>query len=1343
MLFTNRIIHGYKIISRLNEGGMGTVYLAEHELLHTKAVIKIMLDKWQDNEQLKERFIREARILSQLNHPNVVRLINFDIHPELGYVIIMEYVEGIALSKLLQEQGRNGLNFDRVRMIFNGLLDAFDYAHSKGIVHRDIKPDNIMITSDNIPVVLDFGIAKIAESDLTNISQVLGTPSYMSPEQVTGAKTIDQRSDIYSLGIILYMMLQGNIPYEQCNSHFALMNAIVNEPIPLIKDKRPYLASNIDTILQKATEKKPENRYSSCKEMKIEFEQTEFVFTGLGNWEDKETVTNKETCIDKSDYDEIRPFSCGRAAVKKKDMFRGWGFIDEQGDEIIPCQFERVEDFNIDGQASVLLSITGDCSYSIDVFGKITEVYSIFQSKYISIEDVDVEMFMSEDFKIKGPRINIHRKKSIQQEKIYSILERNQKADLDVNLNEIQFFSFCHNCGNEIEPYVPKMFIDRNLFNYHCPNCGKQDCLGYSDTTVNFCSVCGNNISSYANNNCPNCGAPKGLHSTSFFSVFSQDELLLLSEEFMEKTINQNNNVSSDLNDRGKNLPQILPPAYFKQVANILHQKQPNIHEYAYKHKIKIAWATPFYNGYSVFSQLGYTPSIIDLNLNRIEENTDYFCASDFRMGFVLMNHNDTSIVGYHLESIYIPEVGYQPISFIKYRKGHALNFKLEISNHNKEQLETIFSKNDHFEIIIGFIHYSKLYVVGLENVAEEKNVATSFYEKTILAVIDNANTERTRIVTKTLDYDEIRPFSCGRAAVRKGYKWGFIDANGNIIVPVEFISIDYLENIGCLLCYDGHETFAFYQIYDTIGNILATITDPDFGYIFHNTKRIIYDNSYLEIFPFHSNSKHYGFVLLENLSIVDDHFTFPIFEFNFKKLSNFYYRKIINCFEIIAINNDSFFSFKINNVNNEFYISIDETFDMASDLPYICCVFCDTSICHYGQWHCNKNFCYWHLQGFKEECERYYSFGGSRLTPEESKNPKNVKQHYGLILFDWITKMWNEDSETHGITFNSFYSKIPKYQNVVYNLAFSEVRASNGPGSWFFYNNEIFSTFYNGERNIEIINCSESFFRDKFYFKKSDLLGTESFCKSNYGIDNESGLEVFIKILTESEYAELLNNEWQILSKIEIHPNIVDYNNLYYTENNVYAVQKFYSEGSLRNYLKKNTLTTNDIFCIIEGLLMAVKHLYQQGIIHRDIKPSNIYIEIEDDILIPKISSFELSYFENQGTNQNGLTMAYASPEQLMTEKLSRTTDIWNIGAIGYELLTGKQFSISYINEMYDSNNKDILKKAIISRIENISHDFVGQNYPIQIIEIIKKSVIYDKNSRPTADELLEILYS
>ncbi len=261
-----KLILNYKIISLLGEGGMGSVYLAEHTQVNRKAAIKILLPQHLKNTEIKNRFKNEASLLAELNHPNIVNLYDF-AEDESGLYLIMEFVEGTPLDEyILNVSG--AIPSERSIPIMTKVLSAFSYAHSKGIIHRDIKPSNIIIGKNDEIKVLDFGIAKILDSankNLTKTGSQMGTVFYMSPEQVEG-KVLDIKSDIYSLGVTFYQILTGLNPYQNLNSEFEIYSKIVNEPLPNPKKVYPGIPDYLCSIIEKAIQKSPADRFLNCSE---------------------------------------------------------------------------------------------------------------------------------------------------------------------------------------------------------------------------------------------------------------------------------------------------------------------------------------------------------------------------------------------------------------------------------------------------------------------------------------------------------------------------------------------------------------------------------------------------------------------------------------------------------------------------------------------------------------------------------------------------------------------------------------------------------------------------------------------------------------------------------------------------------------------------------------------------------------------------------------------------------------------------------------------------------------------------------------------------------------------
>jgi len=256
----------YEIKSLLGEGGMGNVYLAEHTQLGRKVAIKSLHQQLVKNEGLRARFKNEASTMAHLQHPKIVALYDY-VEESDGLYLIMEYVEGLPLDEYIKDKS-GPIPAETAVPMMTQILDAFSYAHSKGIIHRDIKPSNILITQNGDIKILDFGIAKMmseAGNKLTKTGTQMGTVFYMSPEQVQG-KEIDIRSDIYSLGVTFYQMLTGISPYDGMTTEFEVYSKIVSEPLPKASILYPGVPDYLDFVISKATTKNKDERFQNCEE---------------------------------------------------------------------------------------------------------------------------------------------------------------------------------------------------------------------------------------------------------------------------------------------------------------------------------------------------------------------------------------------------------------------------------------------------------------------------------------------------------------------------------------------------------------------------------------------------------------------------------------------------------------------------------------------------------------------------------------------------------------------------------------------------------------------------------------------------------------------------------------------------------------------------------------------------------------------------------------------------------------------------------------------------------------------------------------------------------------------
>jgi uncharacterized protein (TIGR02145 family) len=249
----------YKLLRLIGEGGMASVYEAEHETLGSKAAIKVLNPLLSSNKQIRERFKNEARLMASLEHPNITRVLDYE-ESDSHLAIAMELLPGEDLSARIRRQGK--LSEDEIVRIFEQVLQGFEYAHSKGVVHRDIKPSNIFLLPNGQVKILDFGIAKLFDNggEMTQTGTQMGTPVYMSPEQVNAEKNIDHRSDIYSLGVTLFYALSGKAPYDSTtSSQFAIFKKIVEEPLPALEGPSWLVA-----MVHKACQKDRNHRYASC-----------------------------------------------------------------------------------------------------------------------------------------------------------------------------------------------------------------------------------------------------------------------------------------------------------------------------------------------------------------------------------------------------------------------------------------------------------------------------------------------------------------------------------------------------------------------------------------------------------------------------------------------------------------------------------------------------------------------------------------------------------------------------------------------------------------------------------------------------------------------------------------------------------------------------------------------------------------------------------------------------------------------------------------------------------------------------------------------------------------------
>ena len=254
----------YELQDVAGSGGMSSVYRAHDTVLERTVAIKILHDHYSDDPEYVERFRREARALAQLNHPNIVTVIDRGEF-EGRQFIVFEHVEGENLKKLIDREGQ--LPVDQALALVHQVARGLAFAHEHGVVHRDVKPHNVLIDADGVAKVTDFGIARSLEpaDGLTETGTLLGTSEYVAPEQASGRR-VDERSDQYSLAVVLYELLTGTPPYTGDNFMAVAMKHI-QEPVPSVRETRPDVSPRLDAIVSRAMAKRPEDRFSSTESM--------------------------------------------------------------------------------------------------------------------------------------------------------------------------------------------------------------------------------------------------------------------------------------------------------------------------------------------------------------------------------------------------------------------------------------------------------------------------------------------------------------------------------------------------------------------------------------------------------------------------------------------------------------------------------------------------------------------------------------------------------------------------------------------------------------------------------------------------------------------------------------------------------------------------------------------------------------------------------------------------------------------------------------------------------------------------------------------------------------------
>ncbi len=267
-LYEGEQVGPFHIVGQLGQGGMATVYKAYHPELDRHVAIKVMHESFLEDQNFQERFRREARIVAALEHPHIVPIYGYDQYKRQPY-LVMKFIEGRTLKELLIKAPPT---LEEVLHIITAVGSALSYAHEKGVLHRDIKPSNIVIDGDNVPYLTDFGLARVLRAGESTMSQdmVLGTPHYISPEQAQGKKDIDGRTDIYSLGVVLYELVVGRVPFS-ADTPFAVIHDHIYTPLPLPTAVNPEIPVAVEAVLFKALAKRPADRHETANALVEDF----------------------------------------------------------------------------------------------------------------------------------------------------------------------------------------------------------------------------------------------------------------------------------------------------------------------------------------------------------------------------------------------------------------------------------------------------------------------------------------------------------------------------------------------------------------------------------------------------------------------------------------------------------------------------------------------------------------------------------------------------------------------------------------------------------------------------------------------------------------------------------------------------------------------------------------------------------------------------------------------------------------------------------------------------------------------------------------------------------------
>ncbi|MCC6261321.1 MAG: protein kinase [Anaerolineales bacterium] len=258
----------YRIIEQLGQGGMATVYKAYHAALDRYVALKVLHPAFHQDQTFTARFQREARVVAKLEHPHIVPIYDYSEHEARPY-LVMKFIEGDTLKARFSS---GPLSAAEIEKVVDSVGSALAYAHKQGILHRDVKPSNVLLANDGTIYLADFGLARIAEAGESTLSSdsIMGTPQYISPEQAMGAKDLDSGTDVYSFGVMLYEMIVGQVPFS-ADTPFSIIHDHIYTPLPLPISVNPNVPEQVQRVLLKALAKQRADRYQNIDEMCVAF----------------------------------------------------------------------------------------------------------------------------------------------------------------------------------------------------------------------------------------------------------------------------------------------------------------------------------------------------------------------------------------------------------------------------------------------------------------------------------------------------------------------------------------------------------------------------------------------------------------------------------------------------------------------------------------------------------------------------------------------------------------------------------------------------------------------------------------------------------------------------------------------------------------------------------------------------------------------------------------------------------------------------------------------------------------------------------------------------------------